>query len=83
MWMGQHMYGLGWGGWIVGGLFMLLLWGGLIALAFSAIRAFSRSDNRGAQASTGETALGILKKRYAHGEISKEEFESIRHDLDT
>jgi putative membrane protein len=83
MWMGQHMYGLGWEGWIVGGLIMLLFWGGLIALVFFAIRAFSGSGSRNAQTNTGETALGILKKRYARGEISKEEYDSIRQDLDT
>lgn len=84
MW-GQHMYGLGWGGWLLGGLMMLLFWGGIIALIFFAIRAFSGSGSRAAskQTNSGESALDILKKRYARGELSKEEYETIRDDLET
>ena len=30
----------------------------------------------------GESALDIVKKRYARGEIEKEEFEALRKDLE-
>ncbi len=85
MWWGQHMFGLGWSGWLLGGLMMLLFWGGIIALVFFAIRAFSGSGSRtvSKQTNSGESALDILKKRYARGEISKEEYETIRGDLET
>lgn len=81
----HHMTGLGWGGWIIGGLMMLLFWGGLIALAVYTVRALT-STNRGVktgQFPAEESALDILKRRYAQGEIDKTEYEAIRHDIKT
>jgi putative membrane protein len=79
------MTGFGWGGWLLGGLMMLLFWGGIIALVFFSIRAISGSSNRTAtrQSNNGENALNIVKMRYARGELSKEEYETIRSDLET
>ena len=77
----QHM-GLGWGGWILGGLMMLLFWGGLIALAVYTVRAFTNSNqDKAAKTPIQESALDILKRRYARGEIDQTEYEAIRNDL--
>lgn len=80
--------GFSWG-WmmIFGGLMMILFWGGLIALVVVAVRAFSGSGqstgSAGSSTSTANTALNILKERYARGEISKAEYEEMRDDLNT
>ena len=80
----QHMMGYGWGGWLVGGLVMLLFWGGLIALVVFTIRALAGANqNKSTKAPSGETALDILKRRYAQGEIDKAKYEAIRRDIET
>ncbi len=84
MYWPQHMMGFGWGGWLVGGLVMLLFWGGLIALVVFSIRAFTNANrNKTTQTPSGETALDILKRRYAQGEIDKAKYEAIRRDIET
>ena len=75
--------GFGWGGWIIGGLIMILFWGGLIALVFFSIRAFSSGQKQTNNMTSRETAIDILKKRYAQGEIDKAEYEAIRRDIET
>ncbi|HLF04114.1 MAG TPA: SHOCT domain-containing protein [Dehalococcoidia bacterium] len=78
MWWDMHP-GAGWwgGGWwgIFGLLWMLLFWGGIIALVVWGINKLTRAGGR------GETPLEIAQRRYARGEISREEFETIKSTL--
>ena len=69
------MGSLGWGGMIMGSLFLILIVGVLL---------FMIKTNRGAGTKLAtETSLDILKKRYAKGEISKDEFDKIKHNLNS
>ena len=76
-----HDYGMGpgmmWGGWGLGWIFMIVFWGLLIAGLIFLIRwlvGMTRSRKE-------ESALDILKKRYARGEIDQEEFEKRKKDI--
>lgn len=79
----HHMMGSGWGAWIIGGLLILLVLAGLLALIFFAIRASSGANQskRGGSPSE-ETALDILQRRYAQGEIDKAEYEAKRRHIE-
>lgn len=66
--------------WGWGGGFMMILWIVVIALIiFFLVRYLRGYAPGGGQGQ--ETALDVLKKRYARGEISKEEFEEKKRDL--
>lgn len=55
----------------------------LIALVAFAFIILNKWNNKGGVASQGEgSALDILKKRYAKGEITKEEFDKMKKDLE-
>jgi putative membrane protein len=72
--------GWGWWGWM--GLAHGVLWWAFLILGIVLlVRWISRSDARTAAAPPAETALDILKKRYAKGEIGREEFEQKKLDL--
>lgn len=68
-------YGFDGWGWIWMGGMMVLFWGAVILLAVWAIRSLTGS--RG----SADSALDILRRRLAAGEISSEEFEKTRKAL--
>ena len=72
-------WGHGMGGPMV--IFMFLFWGVVLVGIVALIRSLS---SRGGYAITqpAESALDILKKRYAKGEIDKEEFEEKKRVIE-
>jgi len=80
--MGPGMMGWGYGtGW-VGMILMAAFWIAVIVGNIFLIRWVVISTGTGARgARSEESALEILKRRYARGEINKEEFEEKKRDL--
>jgi putative membrane protein len=72
------MGGYGGGGWF-GGIFMIVFWIVVIVGIVFLIRWLVQSTRGGS--GSGESALDILKRRYANGEINKKEFEQKKKDL--
>lgn len=70
-------YGMGWVWSIVIIVFWILVIVGIIFL----VRWIAISTRSGGQTGGGESALDVLKKRYARGEIDKDEFEERKRDL--
>lgn len=81
--MGPGMMGRG-GGWMwgfgmwLGGLAMLVFWGALIVGAVLVVRLLGGLPGRDGRTSP----LDILKRRYASGEITREQYEQMRKDLE-
>lgn len=77
------MMGFGMGFGLVGLLLMALLWGGLILAAVWLIRAlFPQAGHPTAVSSIAKpSAHEILDGRYARGEISREEYDSMKEAL--
>jgi len=77
---------MGWGGGgpglVGGGLLMLLFWGVLIVAAVVGVRWLWDQGRPAAGRGREESSLEILKRRYARGEIEREEFEMKKRDLE-
>ncbi|MBI5574939.1 MAG: SHOCT domain-containing protein [Deltaproteobacteria bacterium] len=76
--MGNGMMGGGMGFWmVIAAIFWLILAVGVVLLAVWALQRFRAGSGQ----RTEESALDILKKRYARGEISREEYEEKKRDI--
>lgn len=77
----------GWFGFGFGWIFMLLFWGLVIWAVFALMRGASGHSccgghDHGEHKHGDNEALDILKERYAKGEVSKEDFERMKKDLE-
>ncbi|SFQ95918.1 SHOCT domain-containing protein [Desulfoscipio geothermicus] len=70
-------WGWGWGGMIISMLLWLLVIGGIIYFIYWLIRR----QNTPGDLEQHYSAMDVLKKRYAAGEINREEFLSMKEEL--
>ncbi len=86
MWPWHMWSGWGWGGMFISIVFMLLFWGIIITLVFFAVRSLIRSSQSGGSregsSTERQTPLEIIQERYARGEITRQEYQDMRHDLE-
>ncbi|OGP30415.1 MAG: hypothetical protein A2038_01925 [Deltaproteobacteria bacterium GWA2_57_13] len=80
----ERPYEWGWGmhpmwwGWGLGMMLMMFLFWGLIIVGLVVLIRWLIGQSREARS---DSALEILRQRYARGEISKEQFDAMRRDL--
>lgn len=70
-----------WHTWWIFPMFMPIFWIVIIALCLYFIFGRSGARRPWDPGQGQETALDILKKRYAQGEITKDEFEQMKRDI--
>lgn len=76
------MIGLGMG---FGGIWIALIWLVIIGAGIWLLAALfpgQRTDQENSGKESEESALAILQQRYARGELTRQEFEAIRRDLE-
>ena len=76
----DHMGMMGWGGWFYGPLMMVVFFALLVGAVLLIIRLLD-GDSRDGKTGSGDTALRILRERFAKGEITREEFEDAKKVL--
>jgi len=84
----EEVFAMMWGDWTMngfgmwGGIMMLVFWIAVIVGVVLLVKwVVDQNRTTGRRRDTDESPLEILQKRYASGEITKEEFEQKRIDL--
>jgi len=72
---------MGWGGMWFGGIFWLLILGLIVWAVITLVNNNNRRNSQNYLPPSEEDALEILKKRYARGEITREQFDQMKRDL--
>lgn len=84
MWDWTHMNGWGWH---MGGFGMIIWLIILIAIIWLIVRLIQKNNGGGGESrqvpSQEESALDVLQKRYARGEITREEYQQMKQDLES
>jgi putative membrane protein len=81
-WMGPGMMGgFGFGGGILMLVFWALVIGGIVLLVLRLLER-NPSTTGPSRQDSGDRALDLLRERYARGEITKEQFDQMRKDLE-
>ena len=70
------------GGMWFGGGFMSLFWIFIIFAIVMLVRGMAGHANNSSESNRDETPLSILKKRYARGEITDEDFKNKTKELE-
>ncbi len=68
----------GFGGMMFGWIFWIII---IAVIIWAVIQFVNKSASQSKQEHTNESPLEILKRRYAKGEITKDEFERMKKDL--
>ena len=75
-WWPMMHYGFGYGGMFMWIIFLIVV--GLLIYFMIQVR-----KTKGQMPTQSESPLDVLKKRYAKGEINKEDFDRMKRDLET
>lgn len=78
--MSPYGYGPGWG-WMIGGWVMMLVFWAVVIIGIVALVRYLSDRGGATRLKEPEAPLDILRRRYAAGDITKEQFEEMKRDV--